>query len=71
MAVLKLSVTGMTCGHCKMKVEKALQDVAGTIGVAVFLEDGDAEVEYDPTLAAPDQYVAAVQQAGYQASVAE
>jgi len=71
MAALKLSVTGMTCGHCKMKVEKALQGVTGTIGVAVFLEDAEAEVEYDPARAAPDQYVAAVQQAGYQASVAE
>ena len=71
MAALKLSVTGMTCGHCKMKVEKALKGVAGTIGAAVFLEDGEAEVEYDPKAAAPEQYVAAVRQAGYQATVTE
>lgn len=68
MASLKLTVTGMHCGHCKMKVEKALQGVAGTFGAAVFLEDGAAEVEYDPAKAAPEQYVAAVSAAGYQAT---
>jgi copper chaperone CopZ len=68
MASLKLTVTGMHCGHCKMKVEKALQGVAGTFGAAVFLEDGAAEVDYDPATASPDAYVAAVREAGYQAT---
>jgi copper chaperone CopZ len=68
MASLKLTVAGMHCGHCKMKVEKALQGVAGTFGVAVFLEEGAAEVDYDPAQAAPEQYVTAVQAAGYQAT---
>ena len=68
MTSLKLTVTGMHCGHCKMKVEKALQGVAGTLGVAVFLEDGAAEVDYEPGTAAPEQYVAAVLAAGYQAT---
>jgi len=69
MTSLKLTVTGMHCGHCKMKVEKALQGVAGTLGVAVFLEDGAAEVDYEPGTAAPEQYVAAVRAAGYQATL--
>jgi len=68
MASLKLTVAGMTCGHCKMKVEKALQGVAGTFGTAVFLEDGAAELDYDPAQASPEQYVAAVRAAGYQAT---
>ena len=71
MAALTLSVTGMTCDHCRMKVEKALKGVTGTLGAAVFLEDGEAEVEYDPNAATPEQYVAAVQQAGYQAAARE
>jgi copper chaperone CopZ len=58
----------MHCSHCKTKVEKALQGVAGTFGAAVFLEDGAAEVDYDPAKAAPEQYVAAVRAAGYQAT---
>jgi len=71
MAALKLKVTGMTCGHCKMKVEKALQGVAGTFGASVFLEDGEAEVQFDPARAGADQYLDAVRRAGYQASVSE
>jgi copper chaperone CopZ len=68
MASLRLTVTGMHCGHCKMKVEKALQGVAGTFGAAVFLEAGSAEVDYDPAQASPEAYVAAVSEAGYQAT---
>jgi copper chaperone CopZ len=68
MATLKLTVAGMHCGHCKMKVEKALQGITGTSGVAVFLEDGAAEVDYDPGQATAEQYVAAVREAGYQAT---
>lgn len=68
MASLKLTIGGMTCGHCKMKVEKALQSVAGTFEAAVFLEEGAAEVEFDVAQASPEQYVAAVRAAGYQAT---
>jgi copper chaperone len=71
MAVLTLKVTGMTCGHCKMKVEKALQEVAGTFGAVVFLEEGEAEVQFDPARAGADQYLDAVRRAGYQAAVSE
>jgi copper chaperone len=70
MASVKLKVTGMTCGHCKMKVEKALQGVTGTYGAAVFQQEGEAEVDYDPAKAGPAEYVAAVERAGYHASVA-
>jgi copper chaperone CopZ len=71
MAQLKLKVAGMTCGHCKMKVEKALQGVAGTFGASVFLDDGEAEVQFDPARAGADQYLDAVRRAGYQAAVSE
>lgn len=69
MASLKLAIAGMTCGHCKMKVEQALTGVAGTFGAAVFLDEGEAEVDFDPSTASPDQYVAAVREAGYQATI--
>ena len=61
----------MTCGHCKLKVEKALQGVAGTFGASVFLDDGEAEVQFDPARAGADQYLDAVRRAGYQAAVSE
>jgi copper chaperone len=71
MASLKLQVTGMHCGHCKMKVEQALKAVPGTFGVVVFLEEGEAEVDFDAAKATPALFVAAVEKVGYQASVAE
>lgn len=61
----------MHCGHCKMKVEEALRTVAGTFGAAVFLDEGEAEVEFDAARATADEYLDAVRRAGYQASVAE
>ena len=71
MASVKLKVAGMTCGHCRMKVEEALKGVPGTFGAAVFLADGEAEVEFDAAAGSPDRYVAAVSQAGYQAAIAD
>ena len=40
-----LKVEGMTCDHCKGKVETALKEVVGTYAVMVDLEDGVAEVD--------------------------
>lgn len=71
MASLKLKVDGMTCDHCKATVEQALKGVEGTFGAAVFLEDGEAEVDYDAAKASPEHYVSAVSASGYQAQVAE
>lgn len=68
MASLTLTVTGMTCSHCQKTVETALKEVRGVRGAAVFLEDGEAEVEYDADRATPDALVAAVATAGYTAS---
>jgi copper chaperone len=71
MAQLTLKVAGMTCGHCQTKVEQALLGVAGTFGASVFLEEGEAEVQFDPARAGADQYLDAVRRAGYQAAVPE
>ncbi len=69
MPSLTLSVTGMTCGHCKAAVEKALRSVPGTFGATVFLEAGEAEVDHDTAVARADQYIEAVKAAGYAATV--
>jgi copper chaperone len=71
MASLKLRIAGMTCGHCQMKVEKALKSVAGTTAASVFLAEGEAEVDFEPARVRPDQYLDAVRRAGYQAAVLE
>ena len=69
MASLKLKVAGMHCGHCRVKVEKALTGVAGAYGARVDLEEGSAEVEFDGK-ATTDRFVEAVRAVGYRAEVA-
>lgn len=39
-----LKIEGMSCGHCTMSVEKALQAIAGVASVSVSLEKKEALV---------------------------
>jgi copper chaperone len=70
MANVKLRVTGMTCGHCQAKVEKALKDVSGVYSAVIDLPDGEAEVDFDDDCVTTDQLVAAISKAGYSATLA-
>ncbi|QDX39565.1 heavy-metal-associated domain-containing protein [Salarchaeum sp. JOR-1] len=60
-----LTVSGMTCGHCEQKVEDALSGVEGVTEASADRELGTATVEGD---ADTDALVAAVEDAGYDAS---
>ncbi len=40
-----LSIDGMSCGHCVMRVKTALEATAGVTNVAVDLSSGKAVVE--------------------------
>lgn len=71
MASAKLKIAGMTCDHCRQTVEKALKSVGGTWGVAVFLDEGEAEVDYDEQKASVDLHIRAVEGAGYGVKLAE
>lgn len=68
MASFALKVEGMTCDHCKGKVETALKGVAGTYAVMVDLEDGVAEVDTSDENVRVEAYLAALEGAGYRAS---
>ena len=70
MASVRLAITGMHCGNCVTKVEKALKGVPGTFGAAVDLQHGGADVDFDGSKATPERYVEAVQSVGYAARVA-
>jgi copper chaperone CopZ len=70
-ASLKLKIAGMHCSHCQTKVEQALKAVAGTMGAAVFLDDGEAEIEFDAGRASVEQYLDAVRRVGYLPSLTE
>ena len=69
MASAKLHVSGMTCGHCQSKVQKALSTVTGVYSAVVDLEVGEAEVDFDDDAVTTQQLLAAVEQAGYGAKL--
>ncbi|MCO8246379.1 MULTISPECIES: heavy metal-associated domain-containing protein [unclassified Haladaptatus] len=60
-----IDVDGMSCGGCEQNVVEALEDVSGVSDANADHEAGTATVEGD---ANTDDLVAAVQDAGYDAS---
>ncbi len=70
MAKTVLSIQGMTCNHCVMRVQKALASVPGVAKAVVTLDPQQARVEYDEAAATAQAMTDAVAKAGYSASVA-
>ena len=70
-AQVALTVDGMTCDGCAVTVKQALLKVPGVVTVLVSYEESRAVVGLDPEAAhsAPDDLIAAVNEAGYSASL--
>ena len=69
---IELAVQGMSCGHCEMRVSKALSAVEGVSKAEASHEKGQAIVTLEPKAEVDvAALVAAVQAAGYEASAAE
>lgn len=68
MTALKLDITGMHCGACVRRVTTALEKVPGVAVKSV--EVGSAQVEYDPSVAAPEAIRSAVEKIGFGAATA-
>jgi copper chaperone len=67
--MLKLKVSGMTCGHCAGAVTKALAAVPGVERVVeVSVERGEAVLEGDPAIEA---LLEAVREEGYEAQAGD
>ena len=64
MSEMTLKVEGMTCNHCKMHVEKALNGVSGVEKASVDLAKGEVVVVGN---ANREDLVKAVSDAGYKA----
>jgi P-type Cu+ transporter len=62
-----LPVVGMTCAACQRHVEEALRSTAGVSDARVDLMAHRARVEFDPAVAQPENLVAAIREAGYDA----
>ena len=65
----KLNVEGMSCQHCVAHVAQALEAVEGVSRVEVSLENASAIVELDGAVS-DEALIAAVKNAGYEASIA-
>ena len=65
MTTKTFNISGMTCGGCVRTVTTILQNQAGVNRVAVTLEPGQAEVQFDETQTSPEKLAAVVGQMGY------
>ncbi|WP_392566594.1 heavy metal translocating P-type ATPase [Utexia brackfieldae] len=61
----QLTIDGMTCGHCRSHVEKALQAVPGVTEVSVDLANKSAHLKADASVS-NEALTKAVSDAGYQ-----
>jgi Cu+-exporting ATPase len=68
-APLRLQIEGMTCASCAGRVEKALRKVPGVSGAEVNLATETAEVSFAVPAADVSTITAAVEKAGYHATV--
>lgn len=66
MEKLTLKIEGMTCGHCEVRVTKALAEVDGVTDAKVSLEEGTATVEFETGKVTEDSLIDAVEDAGYE-----
>jgi P-type Cu+ transporter len=63
-AHVELPITGMTCASCANRVERKLNKLDGVTATVNYATE-KATVEFDPTAADPEQFVEAVEAAGY------
>ena len=63
-AVTYLTVSGMGCPRCAIRVNNSLLRLDGVLEANVFLEQGFAAVAYDPDRLKPGDLVQAVAEAG-------
>lgn len=59
----KLTISGMSCGHCIKAVEEALTQIPGVTVQKV--EIGSAEITYDQSQATRQTLIEAIEEAGY------
>lgn len=63
---ITLKVDGMSCGHCKAAVEKALKELGGVQGADADIDAKTVTVTYDSSKVGRDVLAGAVTDAGYE-----
>ncbi|MBC9783643.1 copper chaperone CopZ [Heliobacterium chlorum] len=65
MTDITLKVEGMSCGHCKAAVEKALHSLTGVSKAEVNLAAKEVALSFDETQTSIDVIKEAIEDAGY------
>ena len=68
MQTVKLTVEGMSCGHCLAAVNKAVGALQGVSNVEVSLQKKLATVDFDPEVVTIDVIKEAIEDQGYDVS---
>jgi len=61
-----ISIEGMSCGHCVMRVEKGVSAMPGVSSAKVDLAGKKATVAFDPAAVTEAAIRAKIQEIGYQ-----
>lgn len=69
MKQLKLYIEGMSCINCQNKIEQELRKEPGIKEISIDYEKGTADIFYDENKMSPEQFLAAIDHLGYQASM--
>ncbi len=66
MQTTTLNVRGMTCNHCKMRVEKAAGAVDGVSSASVDLAAGTVALQYDGNESTLERVKSTIDETGYE-----
>jgi len=66
MEKITLTVKGMTCMGCVKSVKNVLEPIPGVANVDIVLDNGQTTISYDAAKTGPNQFTAAIQDAGYE-----
>ena len=60
-----LKVPDMTCGHCELSVQEALDELDGVQGSKADHKNGTVEVTYEEGKVTNEQFREAIEEVGY------
>lgn len=69
LAVVELSIVGMTCSMCSQAIQAAVDAIDGVYEASVSLSTNSARIEYDSSIVLPDTLKDAIEDIGYECSV--
>ncbi|XP_034720286.1 copper-transporting ATPase 2 [Etheostoma cragini] len=70
-STVNIWIVGMTCNSCVQSIEGRISQMTGVRSITVSLKEGKGTITFDPSLTAPEQLRAAVEDMGFDASLEE